>query len=277
MIAIVTDSTSDLPAGLSQKMGIGIVPAIISIEGESYRDGVDIQREEFYRRQRTLEGTATTGAPSPLAFEQAYDAAFAAGAESVLSMHLASQLSGLYNAAIQGSKSYAGKVQVYDSEQVSLGLGFQVLAAAQAAKDGMNMESIWQVAEGCRDRARSIVMIDTMQFLHKSGRVGWLGAGIGNLLSIRLLVEVSQGQIRRIGQERTRGKALQRLVEYARSWGPLEGIGVGHSGIAEEASEFATQVAELTADEPYVVDTTPAIGVHVGPGAIGVFGLLRPE
>jgi DegV family protein with EDD domain len=277
MIAIVTDSTSDMPQGLPEKLGIVIVPAIISMEGKTYRDGVDIQREQFYQRQQTLQGTATTGAPSPLAFEEAYQAAFAAGADRVLSVHLASQLSGLFNVAVQASKRFDGKVEVYDSEQVSLGLGFQVLASAQAAQAGMDLPSILNVAEECKARVRSIIMIDTLQYLHKSGRVGWLGAGIGNLLSIRLLVEVSEGQIRRIGQERTRGKALQQLVDRAIDWGPLEKIGVGHSGIPEEAAEFATRLSDLTSDPAYIVDTTPALGVHVGPGAIGIFGLLRPE
>lgn len=277
MIAIVTDSTADLPDGFPQKLDIGIVPAIISMEGQSYRDGVDIQRKEFYRRQATLEGAATTGAPSPLAFEDAYEAAFASGAERVFSMHLASELSGLHNIAVQAAKQFEGKVEVYDSEQVSLGLGFQVLASAQAAREGMTMQRIRQVAEDCKARVRSLVMIDTMQYLHKSGRIGWLGAGIGNLLNIRLLVEVREGQIGRIGQERTRSKALARLVGFARGWGPLEQIGVGHSGIPDQAEEFASRLASLVPEPPFIVDTTPALGVHVGLGAIGVFGLLQSE
>lgn len=274
-VAVVTDSTADIPSELTLALKIEVVPAVITIGGRSFQDGVEISRETFYSQLESFPELPTTGAPSPYAFETTYEKALSGGAKEVFSVHVSSKLSGMYNAAVQGAKSFGERVRVFDSENVSLGLGFQAIEAATIAKAGKPLHDVIQAARNAREGVRVAVMIDTLEYLRRSGRVSWLGAELGNLLNIRLLIEIRQGMIHRLGQARTRAKALQRLSSLVQSWGTLDRLAVGHSSIPELAKEMAEKMVHFSQRSPLVVLTTPAIGVHVGPGAIGVFGLKR--
>jgi DegV family protein with EDD domain len=274
-IAIVTDSTADIPIELAESLGISVVPVIVISEGISYQDGVDLSREEFGRMLIELDDLPSSAAPSPDSFSSAYERVLSAGAKKILSLHVSGALSGVVNAATVGAKPFGDRVHIYDSQQVSLGLGFQAMEAAEHAKLGATLDSLLALLKKTRDRIRMLVMIDSLENLRRSGRVGWISASLGEFLNIKLLVRIIDGQVERVGQVRTSRSALQSLEEAARSWGPLKRYAIGHSAALEKGLAFADSV-KIESDEPaFIFATTPAISVHVGPGALGVLGLLR--
>jgi DegV family protein with EDD domain len=273
--AIVTDSTSDLPSEIARGLEIEVVPVIVTMEGESHQDGLDLSRPDFYRRLPSLREPATTAAPPPGVFEAAYRRLLDGGAREVFSIHLSSRLSALIDMARQAAKTVGERIHVFDSLQVSLGLGFQVMEAATAALRDEPLEAIQEITRHARERAQVVAAIDTLEYLRRSGRVGWIRAGIGDLLRVKLLVRVADGVVQRIGEVRTKHKALDQLLGVAESWGPLERLAVLHSGVPEEAAAFAGRLRHLASRLPLIVDVTTAIGAHVGPGSIGLAALSR--
>jgi DegV family protein with EDD domain len=276
-IGLVTDSTSDIPLDLKDSLGIEVVPAIVTIEGETFQDGVDISREEFYRQLPELKSPATTAAPSPVLFDTAYKRVLNTGVDRIVSIHLPSKLSGMYNVAVQGARPFGDKIRVLESGQISLGMGFQVIEAASVAKGGGTFEQVIAAAEQARESARLIAMIDNLQYLKRSGRISWLSAGVGNLLQVKLLIEVVEGEINRLGQVRTATRAMDKLAQIAEGWGRMKRLAVAHSANQEVAREYAAELRHRSDIEPLVVDVTTAIGAHVGPGALGIIGLIQLE
>jgi DegV family protein with EDD domain len=272
-VALVTDSTSDIPIDLMESLGIEVVPAVVTIEGETFHDGVDLSRDVFYQRQPHLTTPATTAAPSPLLFERAYTKVFNSGANKILSIHLPSKLSGMYNVAVQSARPFGEKIEVIESGQISMGMGFQVIEAAITAQSGGTFEQVLEAAQYARKHVYLIALIENLTYLKRSGRISWLGAGVGNLLQVKLLIEVVEGEINRLGQVRTTTKAMDKLKHIAEGWGPLKRLAVAHSAITEVAHEYASELSSFCETTPLVVDVTTAIGAHVGPGALGIIGL----
>lgn len=272
--AIITDSTADIPEDQARSLGITVVPAILTIENQTYEDGKDLSRSEFYRLLPELSEPPTTAAPSPQAFTKAYARALAAGAQRILSIHLASKLSGMINVASNAARAFEGIVHVFDSGQVSLGLGFQVLEAASVALSSAPFEAVLSAARRAQERVRLIAMLDTLEYVKRSGRVSWLTAGLGNLLSIKLLIELVDGVIDRLGQVRTRRRGLDELLSIAQSWGPLKHLAVLHTAVPEKAAQLLERLPFASETPPMIVDATTAIGVHTGPGAVGLAGMV---
>jgi DegV family protein with EDD domain len=268
-IAIATDSTADLPTELLEKYHIRSVPAILIVDGQGLADGPDISRREFYERMPTMRVPPTTSAPSAGAFMKIYEQAFQQGADRIISLHAASQLSGIFNAARLAAKSFGERVQVVDSGQITLGLGFQVLAACEAAADGADIETILARVASVRQRVKVIAMLDTLEYLRRSGRVSWARASLGSLLSIKPFIELREGVTYRMGEVRTRFKGIQRLVEIVHGLGPLERLGVLHTNAEQEARQILSLLAAQTAREPMLVNVTTIIGTHVGPNGLG--------
>jgi DegV family protein with EDD domain len=275
-IGLVTDSTADLPPGLAEEAGVAVVPAIVVVDGKGYQDGSGLTRPDFYRTLPTLSQPASTAAPAVEAFEQAYRRLFAGGAARVLSIHLSRRLSGIYGIAAQAARRFGERVAVIDSGQVSLGLGFQVLEAARAIRRGDTWSSALHALADAGRRIRTIAMIEQLDYLRRSGRVDWIRSSLGSLLHVRLLLEVADGIIHRLGQFRTRRRAIEELSTIASGWGPVDRIGVLHSAAEDEARELAARLRPAPpAPPPLVVDVTPVIGTHVGPRCLGVVGLLH--
>lgn len=272
---VVTDSTSDIPVDEAKALGIEVIPALVTVNGRSYQDGSELDRAELYRRMPLLKTPATTAVPSPSVFEAVYERLLDSGVARVLSMHVSSKLSTMVNVAHQAAATFGDRVHIFDSLQVSLGLGFQVMEAAAAALANSPFEAILDAARRARERVRVCAMIDTLEYIRRSGRVSWLRAGLGDLLKVKLLVTVADGVIQRIGEVRTRGRALEQLTAFVRSWGPMERLAVLHSAVPEEADALAHRLKDLSARLPLIVDVTTVIGTHVGPGSIGLAGLAR--
>lgn len=268
-IAIVTDSTADIPAEYAERHRIHIIPNIIIMNGESLEDGVDITREEFYEKLVSVKALPTTATASSGMYQQLYERLFLQGAQHILSIHASSLLSGIYNAAHVASQEFQDQVTVIDSQQLSLGLGFQVLEAARAVARGETLHAVLSIVEDVRRRIRVIAMLDTLEYIHRSGRVSWARARLGNLLRIKPFVEVKNGAVLSLGEARTYQKGVARLRELLLNQGPLEQLAILHTNAEGQARHFLSNLPLPLPENPLLVNVTSVIGTHTGPNGIG--------
>ncbi len=269
-IRIVTDSTCDLPQELIEKFHITAIPMYINAGGRTYRDEIDLTRGDFYGRLPELMPAPTTAAPGPDTFRQVYERLAAEGATAILSIHISVKLSAVVNVATRAAAdTRAVPVTIFDSRQLSLGTGFEVLAAAQAAEEGRPMGEILALLKNLIPRIRVFAALDTLEFLRRSGRMNFAISFLGTLLQIKPLMKMYNGDptAERI---RTRNAAVKRLAELLKEAQPLEKVAVLHSHAADRAQALLQQVGDLLpSQEILVMEIAPTIGVHVGPGVIG--------
>ncbi|MCK4978397.1 MAG: DegV family EDD domain-containing protein, partial [Anaerolineales bacterium] len=192
----------------------------------------------------------------------------------IVSIHASSQLSGIFNAASLGAQAFGDQVKVIDSENLSLGLGFQVLAAAQAAIT-QPLDGILSVVKDVRNRARLVAMLDTLEYVHRSGRVSWARAQIGALLRIKPFLEIKDGVVLSIGKARTRKNGIQRLRKMLLDLGPLEQLAILHSNAEADARELLTDMTPRVPTRPLLVYVTTVIGTHVGPNGLGFVAIVN--
>jgi DegV family protein with EDD domain len=273
-ISIVTDSTADIPPDLIENYQIMVIPNLIMIDGVSLKDGTEISRQEFYDRLPWLDPPPTTATASSGTYYETYERLIRQGARYILSIHPAARLSGILNAASSAAQTFGEKVHVLDSGQLSLGLGFQVLAAAEAVRQGANFENVLRLLKDMRNRVRLIAMLDTLEYVRRSGRVSWARARLGNLLQIKPFIELKDGTVFSLGETRTRKKGRQRLKEILHQLGNLERLAILHTNAEEDARQF---LAELQLDlpaPPLVINVTTVIGNHVGPNGLGFAAVI---
>jgi DegV family protein with EDD domain len=274
-IGIVTDSTADIPSELAIRNDIRIVPAILVIDGQSLEDGNGITREELYSQLPQMKTIPTTAAPSTGAFQKVYETLFTENVDYILSIQVASNLSGIYNSAKIAAKSFGNRVHVIDSCHLTLGMGFQVLAAAEAARAGQAIKEIKNVIEETRKRIHLVAMLDTLEYVRRSGRVSWARYNIGNLLQIKPFVGIEDGNVIRMGETRTRKKGIMRLHQMLTELGPLDQLAVLHTNAEQDAIQFAQHFKELVKDYPLIINVTSVIGVHVGPNGLGFVAVTK--
>ncbi len=272
--AIVTDSTADIPKELATQYQIHIVPNIVVIDGQSLEDGKDLSRREFYDNLPLMKTNPTTSTSSPGVYQQLYGDILKRGADQIVSIHASSQLSGIFNAASLGAQAFGDQVKVIDSENLSLGLGFQVLAAAQAALT-QPLDGILSVVKDVRSRARLVAMLDTLEYVHRSGRVSWARAQIGALLRIKPFLEIKDGVVLSIGKARTRKNGIQRLRKMLLDLGPLEQLAILHSNAEADARELLAEMTPRVPTRPLLVYVTTVIGTHVGPNGLGFVAIVN--
>jgi DegV family protein with EDD domain len=270
-VRLVTDSKIDLPADLVARYQIVVVPSVLNIEGRSYLDGVDISRAEFYQRLPSIQPLPTTAAPASTAFEAAYRSC---GSAEVVAIHLAASLSAIYNAARLGAEPLGDQVSLVDSGQASMGLGWQVLAGAEAAAAGATRAEVLRVAQSVKARVRLYATLDTIEYLRRGGRASLISARLGDLLQIKPVLELSDGTVSVPGRVRTRQKSRDDLAARVEALGPLERLAVLHTNCADDAAAMAARLAPLAKQPPLVVEATAVLGTHVGPGAIGVAAVM---
>ncbi len=275
-LGIVTDSTCDLPNHLVEQYEIEVIPSILILEGKEYADGVDISRDEFYRRLPALRSQPTTAAPSIGEFSARYHSLLTRGCEHILSIHPAHQLTTIINSARQASKDFPEKITVIDSTSLSLGIGFQVLAAAEAAELGL--QAALDAVESARTRLRVFAALDTMDNLRRSGRVPAAVTILGGMLNIKPLIELTNGEVKAVGAVRTTRQANERMVNLLLQGGELERLAILHTGAEPRAREFLnTMMAQASRSMPrdiLMLNVTTVIGTHVGPNGLG-FALVR--
>ncbi len=268
-IGLVTDSTADIPKDLLEKHQIEVVPALLVIDGESYADGEGITRAEFYARMPTMQTPATTSAPSAGSFMQRYEKLLNAGAEKVISIHASSTLSGIFNAARLAAEAFGERVQVFDSKQLSLGCGFQVLSAAEAIANSVPFSEIAKHLTNLQKKLKVIAVLDTLEYLRRSGRVSWAKARIGGLLNLKPLIELIDGRVENLGAVRTTRVANKRILEMLREVGRVERLAILHTNAEDRAQQFLADIAPVLPTKPLVINVTTAIGAHLGPNGLG--------
>ena len=271
MIRIVTDSTCDIPEPFLTKLGIAVVPVYVNVGQDSYLDGTELSRTEFYRRFVAGE-MVTTAAPSAGTFTEVYNQLAAEGATEIISLHIADDLSNTGNVARLAAETADVPVSVIDTKQVSVGAGFLVMAAAAAAQIGKTMAEITAVLQKSRNRIRIFGMLDTLEALRRGGRVNWAQFGIGTLLQIKPILQVYQGDITVVARVRTRKRALQQMIDMVQTHSPLERLAILHVNALETAEFFQQQLTPYfpSAHTPFMVEITPAVASHFGLGAVGV-------
>jgi DegV family protein with EDD domain len=274
-IAIVTDSTSDISPALAGEHDIYVVPAILVVNGISMQDGSDISRDELYQQLPTMKVSPTTAAPSIGVFQQAYETLLKKGAQQVVSIHVSSTLSSMYNTALLAAKAVGKQVHVIDSRQVTLGLGFQVLAAAQAARAGETLAEIQKAVVDIRNRIHLVAMLDTLEYAYRSGRISWARSNLGDLFRIKPFVSVVDGNVIRMGEARTRQKGIERLYKLLSALGALEHLAVLHTNAESDALQVVEHFRAAAKTNPLVINVTSLIGVHVGPNGLGFVAVTK--
>jgi fatty acid kinase fatty acid binding subunit len=274
-IAIVTDSTSDIPPDLVEKYSISVVPNILVLNGQSFEDGTGLSREEFYNLIPEMKSLPTTSTASPGVYMRLYERLFKDGATDILSVHAAGTLSGIINAASSAAESFEGKVRVVDSASVTLGLGFQVLMAAEAAVRGATIEVLLTLLNDLRKRARVFAMLDTLEYVRRSGRVSWARARLGNLLHLKPFVELREGIVYSLGETRTRHKGIEQLKKFLFDQGPIERLAILHTNAEADARQFLEDVNIHLQAPPLIVNVTTIIGTHVGPNGLGFAAVVK--
>ena len=274
-IEIVTDSTSDIPPEIAEEYHIHIVPAILNIEGKSLEDGPGISRREFYERLPHMQTLPTTSAPSTGSFHKIYEKVIKQGADKVISLHAPAPLSGIYNAARLAAESFGDRVHVDDSGSLTLGLGFQAMAASEAARDGASLEEVFAHVEDVRKRIHLVAMLDTFEYVRRSGRVSWAKAALGALLNIKPFIGVKDGAVLRLGEARTRLKGVQRLADKLLGLGPLDRLAILHTNIEDEARQFLASLNMKLPAPALIVNVTTIIGTHVGPKGLGFVAVVH--
>lgn len=275
-VVVVTDSTACLDAGEVDRLGISVVPLRVVVGGTAYAEsdpGVGGLVAEAMR-----SGVAvTTSRPSPADFVAVYRAAAEAGAKEIVSVHLSGDLSGTKDAARLAGLDSPVPVTVVDSRQVTMGLGFAVLAAATAAVDGGEARTVAEVARTTAGETTTLFYVDTLEYLRKGGRIGAARAMLGSALAMKPLLQVEDGRIAVLSKVRTASRALAELERLAvASAATLNGdgvrIAVHHLASAARADELAAHLRDrLPAASPPLIRPTPVtIGAHVGPGTLAV-------
>ena len=274
-IRIVTDSTSDLSQQLIDRYRITVIPNILVIDGNTYQDGKDISREAFYQRLADLTILPTTGTASSRKYEEVYTQLIAGGADHILSIHAASTLTGNYSTARAAAASFQGRVTVVDSSQLSYGLGFQVLAAAEAVEKSDNIELALHQVDITRRDVRVFALFDTLKFLQRSGRISQARFHIASLLQIRPLIELKNGQVINRGEYRTRKRSTQQLCDRLETLGKLKNLVILHTNAEMEAIDMLNKYACGVSGHVGVCNVTTVIGTHVGPNALGFAAVVH--
>ncbi len=273
-VAIVTDSTADLPAALRERHGIAMVPLNVHFGDETFRDQIDITTDEFMARLGRSSGLPRTSQPSPALFEETFRA-LAADHDAVVAVLISARLSGTLQAATLAAQAVAEivPVEIVDSRNGSMGLGLQVLRAAELAERGLAAPAIAERLRAETAANHIVFFVDTLEFLQRGGRIGRAAALLGGLLQLKPLLRVDEGQVVPFERTRTRARAIQGLVDFVRGLPHVERLSVLYSTSLPDAETLADRLAlelSLPREAIVVAQMGPVIGTHVGPGAMGV-------
>lgn len=279
-VAVVTDSTAYLPPDLAERYAVRVVPLHVSVGAVGGTEGVDVLPADVARALQGRRAAVTTSRPSPGDLEAAYRSALDGGARAVLSVHLARELSGTYDSAVLAAGELPdGAVEVLDSRSAGMGLGFPVLAAAEAAADGAGLDAVRTVAEHTVASTTTLFCPDTLEHLRRGGRIGAAAALFGTALSVKPILHLVDGRVVVREKVRTAQRGLARLEDLAveaAGAAPVD-IAVHHLAVPERAEALAERLrARLPQVRTLVVvELGAAVGAHLGPAVVGVV-IARP-
>lgn len=272
-VAVVTDSSATIPTKLLQELDIRVVPLLLNLDGKVYHDGVDISPNEFFRFMRTSNDLPTTSTPSIGDFVRVY-ARLGDESEGIVSIHLPQTLSGVYLTALKASELTDGPpILVIDSQTVSMAQGFIVIAAARKAAEGASLAEVADYVNHVAQRVRIYVMLETLEYLRRGGRIGEATSLLGSLLQIKPVLYVLDGKVKPLGKPRTRKSGMQMMIRKMKKEvgnNPVH-VAIVQADAYEEAEHFKQMVAEkFNCLELLVTEFTPVMGAHSGPGILGV-------
>ena len=277
-IAFVTDSASDLDPAVAQAAGIRIVPLVVTFGSDTYRAGVDLSTAEFWQRMTAADAPfPKTAASSPGDFKAIYDGVFAEGADAIVSVQPANQLSGaIKSAEIARSMLPDREIHVVDSQGASMAQSILCFLGQELAAAGMEAAEIAETLRNRADDLRMVVSLETLEYLKKGGRISGTQAAIGTLLSVKPIISVEHGVVETADKPRTRSKSRERCIELITER-PIERISILHT-MAPDVEEFTAAVvrrANLNRADVLVSIVGPSVGPHLGPGCVGAAVLYQ--
>ncbi|MGA2491279.1 MAG: DegV family protein [Anaerolineales bacterium] len=275
-VAIVTDSTAYLPNYVMMNYSITVTPQILIWGDETFLDGVDIQPDEFYRKLETSKIMPTTSQVSVVTMKTTFEKLLEAGYD-VLGIFISAKLSGTIESATLARNMLpkaASKIVVIDSNSTSMAMGFHVLSAARASQAGANLLECQKLAEEAQKHTGVYFVVDTLEYLRRGGRIGGAQAMLGSALNLKPLLELRDGRIEPVEKVRTKGKAINRMVELVveqvANRTPVRLANLHANAEAEAKSALAAAAARLYPVEQILAAVSPAIGSHAGPGTVGL-------
>lgn len=278
-IAVVTDSTSDLPVDIAKQHDISVVPLNVHIEDETFLDGVTISADEMYRLLPDQKVIPTTSAPSVGTYLEMYEK-LSETHDEIISIHISSKLSLTYNSAVQaaaGLGSNGPRIEVVDTEQASMALGFTAVQVAEAIVGGSTLDEAVALAKSASKRAVFIGMVDTLEYLVRGGRIGKAQGFVGSILRVKPILTIREGEAYPLERARNRKKGIARVKSFVSEYAPLEKLSILYTTDEVDAQEIANEVASYAPDgEPVVAQLGPVVGNYLGPGALGL-GFIRAE
>lgn len=275
-IALVTDSTTYMPPELVRKYNISVAPQILIWGDQTYKDGVDIESSEFFTRLKTAKVMPTTSQVAIISFQDIFQRLVDQGYE-VLALLVSSKLSGTVQSAMQAKdlmSSAREKVNVVDSQSVAMALGFQVLAVARAIEAGANLKDAIALAEKSYQYTGVFFAVDTLEFLHRGGRIGSAQRFLGTMLNMKPILAIQDGRVEGIDRIRTKNKAQDRVLELVvdkvAGRTPVH-LATLHANAAEEAKALLARGEQaLHPVESILTEVSPTVGTHAGPGTVGL-------
>ncbi len=272
-VLVVTDSTATVPAELVRKLDIRVVPILLAVDGRTFRDGVDITAKEVYGWLREGNLRPTTSAPSVGDFLRAYAAA-AREASGIVSIHLSPKFSAIHDVARTASELIDEvPIVVVNCHSAAMGQGFVVLEAARAAEAGADFDSVVARAYHAASRVNLIATIDTLEYLHRGGRIGGAAALVGTMLQIKPVLYVADGHVGVFAKPRTKSRAIRAMLQHVEEevGGRALHAAILHADASGDAEALRAKVAgRFNCVELYVTELTPVMGVHTGPGVLGI-------
>ncbi|HEX9838967.1 MAG TPA: DegV family protein [Anaerolineales bacterium] len=275
-IAVVTDSTTYMPPELVRKHNISVAPQVLIWGDQTYKDGVDIDSREFFTRLKTTKVMPTTSQVAVISFQEIFQDLVDKGFE-VLALLVSSKLSGTVQSALQARDLMASardKVNVVDSQSVAMALGFQALAVARAIEAGASLKEAIALAEKSHEFTGVFFAVDTLEFLHRGGRIGGAQRFIGSALNIKPILAIQEGRVEGIERIRTKSKAQDRVlelcIEKVNRRTPVR-LATLHANAAEDAKALLTRAEQaLKPIESIFTEVSPTVGTHAGPGTVGL-------
>ena len=275
-IAVVTDSTTYMPAELLKKHNISVAPQVLIWGDQTYKDGVDIQSGEFFTRLQTAKVMPTTSQVAVISFQEIFQELVDKGFE-VLALLVSSKLSGTVQSAMQAKDlmgSARDKVNVVDSQSVAMALGFQALAVARSIEAGASLKEAIALAEKSHEYTGVFFAVDTLEFLHRGGRIGGAQRFIGSALNLKPILAIQNGKVEGIERIRTKSKAqdrvLELVIEKVARRSPVR-LATLHANAAEEAKALLARAEQaLKPVESILTEVSPTVGTHAGPGTVGL-------
>jgi DegV family protein with EDD domain len=269
-VQIITDSTSDMPEGLKEELNIRVVPIYLRFGKKTYRDGIDITKEEFYQMLASSPSHPATSQPNPEDFTTVYKE-YCKNTDGIVSIHISSKISGTYNSANIARKTLRSQcpIEIIDSGFNSAGLGLVVTAAAKAANNGASLNEVINEAKNAAKEVRMFGMFETMKYLARSGRINKTIAAASSILHVMPLLTFHEGEIVRAGLVRVIHRGMDKIYDFVKTNAPIKELTLVHSQILDQAKQLKHNLSEFIQEEKIgIAELGASLGVHGGPGVL---------